>query len=144
MDALLSSPSGRERYQRRREGRSVSPSPIKRPLSTTSAPLSIPSDDDDDDDEDEETLQLKLQAIEAKLKLKKLQQAKAKKSSAGEAEQDQPKVPARPTTSDGTAAQVPTIKQRRYARPGASTAIANGRPKGTCCAQVSRKSHAGY
>ncbi|KAF2096965.1 hypothetical protein NA57DRAFT_40983 [Rhizodiscina lignyota] len=103
LQALLSSPSGRERYQRRREGRSVSPSPIKRPTSSSKlndAPLSLPSDEEDED-EDEETLQLKLKAIEAKLKLKKLQQAKAKQKNAV-VENDPFKEPARPATATET------------------------------------------
>lgn len=76
-EALLSSPSGRRKYEQRRERTSVSPSPSKR------RPLSREAPPSDDEEEDEETLQLKLQAIEAKLKLKKLQQAK-KAAAAGE------------------------------------------------------------
>ncbi|KAL6711235.1 hypothetical protein ACN47E_005766 [Coniothyrium glycines] len=69
-EALLSSPSGRRKYEQRRERSSVSPSPSKRRLQPSTLPP------DDDEEEDEETLQLQLQAIEAKLKLKKLQQAR--------------------------------------------------------------------
>jgi len=71
IEALLSSPSGRKRYERRRERESVSPSPIKR------RPVSRHTPHDDTEEEDEETLQLKLQAIEARLKLKAIQRRKA-------------------------------------------------------------------
>ncbi|CAO2648109.1 Nn.00g090310.m01.CDS01 [Neocucurbitaria sp. VM-36] len=72
VEALLSSPSGRRKYERQRERNSVSPSPSKRrPMSRGGIAAG-----DDDEDEDEETLQLKLQAIEARLKLKALQKAK--------------------------------------------------------------------
>ncbi|KAL5120711.1 hypothetical protein ACEQ8H_001460 [Pleosporales sp. CAS-2024a] len=70
VEALLSSPSGRCKYEQQRQRGSVSPSPSKQRLMSRDAPQ------DDDDDEDEETLQLKLQAIEAKLKLKALQRAR--------------------------------------------------------------------
>jgi minichromosome maintenance protein 10 len=67
-EALLSSPSGRRKFQQRRERDSVSPSPVKRrPVSRALF------DEAEDEEEDEETLQLKLAQIEARLKLKKLQ-----------------------------------------------------------------------
>ncbi|KAH7077515.1 hypothetical protein BKA63DRAFT_267211 [Paraphoma chrysanthemicola] len=81
-EALLSSPSGRRKYERQRERTSVSPSPSKRrPMSRGATQAS------DDEDEDEETLQLKLQAIEAKLKLKALQRAR-KAAEGDDAEKD--------------------------------------------------------
>ncbi|KAH9877145.1 hypothetical protein IAQ61_002508 [Plenodomus lingam] len=70
-EALLSSPSGRKKYESRRERGSVSPSPSKR------RPMSLHTTNDDTEEEDEETLQLKLQAIEARLKIKALQKKKA-------------------------------------------------------------------
>ncbi|KAK7519115.1 uncharacterized protein IWZ02DRAFT_241496 [Phyllosticta citriasiana] len=76
--ALMSSPSGRQKWQQRQlEQLSPSPSPAKRG-SRASQLLSDGVDAGDDEDEDEETLQLKLQAIEARLKLKKLQASKSK------------------------------------------------------------------
>ncbi|KAK8184487.1 hypothetical protein BC567DRAFT_206554 [Phyllosticta citribraziliensis] len=76
--ALMSSPSGRKKWQQRQlEQTSPSPSPAKRG-SRASQLLSDGVDIGDDEDEDEETLQLKLQAIEARLKLKKLQASKSK------------------------------------------------------------------
>ncbi|KAM0714369.1 hypothetical protein Q7P37_010156 [Cladosporium fusiforme] len=81
-EALMASPSGKKRWEdtRHRTGdRSPSPSPMKRPMSSSKAlqDVAMADDDDDDDDdeeaEDEETLQLKLQQIEMKLKLKRLQ-----------------------------------------------------------------------
>ncbi|KAK3724156.1 hypothetical protein LTR37_001280 [Vermiconidia calcicola] len=87
--ALLSSPSGRRKWQDRRNNRederSVSPSPIKRSLESSrklQAMSGADEEDEEGEDEDEETLQLKLQAIQAKLKLKKLRQ-KAKGDSNG-------------------------------------------------------------
>jgi minichromosome maintenance protein 10 len=84
--ALLSSPSGRRKYQQCRDHRERSLSPTKR--STTLPSLQRASrklfdnDEDmnevDDLEDDEETLHLKLAAIEAKLKLKKLQQNREK------------------------------------------------------------------
>ncbi|CAA9966363.1 zf-primase multi-domain protein [Pyrenophora teres f. maculata] len=77
VEALLSSPSARKKYERRRERNSISPSPSKRhPMSRGNTQL------DSDGDEDEETLQLKLQAIEAKLKLKALQRKRTTSSDA--------------------------------------------------------------
>ncbi|KAI9844743.1 MAG: hypothetical protein M1837_005276 [Sclerophora amabilis] len=95
-EALLSSPSGRDRLRRLQDRTSPSPSPsksaLKKTLSTPSLPqrqrkYHPPSEDDElsqeeDDGEDEETLQLKLQAIEARLKLKKLRQTRTKGGSA--------------------------------------------------------------
>jgi minichromosome maintenance protein 10 len=72
-EALLSSPSGRRKYQRQRDHSSVSPSPTKRRPMLQGQPN---IDNDDDDEEDEEMLQLKLQAIEARLKIKRLQKAR--------------------------------------------------------------------
>ena len=84
--ALLSSPSGRRKYQQYQDSRKRSPSPSK--YSTTFPNLQQRSRRLHDDDkvvgeehgleDDEETLQLKLAAIEAKLKLKKLQQDRVK------------------------------------------------------------------
>ncbi|RYP60426.1 hypothetical protein DL769_008129 [Monosporascus sp. CRB-8-3] len=88
-EALLGTPSGRERYRRMVERASPSPSPTKGARNsglsarTGNTEGNGIADDtmDLDDEEDEEILQLKLQAIQAKLKLKKLQSAKAKKAS---------------------------------------------------------------
>lgn len=79
--ALLSSPSGRRKYDAYKSGAS----PLKRSATTPSlvdrlraarSNNDYPPQDEgpmEDDEDDEETLQLKLAAIEAKLKLKKLQ-----------------------------------------------------------------------
>ncbi|KAF2712796.1 hypothetical protein K504DRAFT_427418 [Pleomassaria siparia CBS 279.74] len=99
-EALLSSPSGRRKFQQQRERNSVSPSPMKRrPISRVMPELSDEDDDDDDDDEDEETVQLKLQAINAKLKLKKLQKARQAVENAGN---DNSGVSSRPGTAAST------------------------------------------
>jgi minichromosome maintenance protein 10 len=85
--ALLSSPSGRRKYQDYQEHADIYTSPLKRTVTTpnlrrTSHRLFDKDEDIDredmEEDEDEETLQLKLAAIEAKLKLKKLQKSKAR------------------------------------------------------------------
>ncbi|KAL5338692.1 hypothetical protein BJX70DRAFT_365928 [Aspergillus crustosus] len=85
-EALLSSPSGRRRYEEMQRRRGNLASPLKHPATTPSFRskatqlLSDGLDDaeDDDPEEDEETLQLKLAAIEARLKLKQLQKNRGK------------------------------------------------------------------
>ena len=83
-EALLSSPTGRQKIRQYHDRTSPSPSPLKKSSSTAilghkrrklAPPESL---GEDDGEEDEETLQLKLAAIEAKLKLKRLQQKKNK------------------------------------------------------------------
>ncbi len=80
-EALLSSPSGRQKLRQYHDRTSPSPSPLKR-SSTTRISNQLQRDLGDqgpvegNDDEDEETLQLQLAAIEAKLKLKKLRERK--------------------------------------------------------------------
>ncbi|KAK5234096.1 hypothetical protein LTR47_004687 [Exophiala xenobiotica] len=99
--ALLSSPSGRKKYQDNESFRS----PMKRSATTPSLvdrlravrkghDLPMQEDDMQEDlEEDEETLQLKLAAIEAKLKLKRLQQNKARAGTTGDS--------SRPSSSHG-------------------------------------------
>ncbi|SMR47074.1 unnamed protein product [Zymoseptoria tritici ST99CH_3D1] len=77
--ALMSSPSGRRKWQdhqsRAAAERSPSPSPIRKSVRSSEALQRMAMDDEEEDDdaeEDEETLQLQLRAIQAKLKLKKL------------------------------------------------------------------------
>jgi len=82
--ALLSSPSGRKKWQDhqgRGEERSPSPSPRRKPLGSAKALRALldeageddgGGDEDEDEDEDVETLQLQMQMIQAKLKMKKL------------------------------------------------------------------------
>ncbi|KAF2167766.1 hypothetical protein M409DRAFT_65869 [Zasmidium cellare ATCC 36951] len=85
--ALLSSPSGRKRWQdhqSRAEQRSPSPSPMRKSMHSSQKLQELANmDDDDQEDEDEETLQLKLQEIQAKLRLKKLQAKERKAEGAG-------------------------------------------------------------
>jgi minichromosome maintenance protein 10 len=84
--ALLSSPSGRQKYQKIQEHADTYTSPPQTftmpNVQRTSQRLFEKQGDigpeDMEEDEDEETLQLKLAAIEAKLKLKKLQQSRAR------------------------------------------------------------------
>lgn len=82
-EALLSSPTGRQKIRQYHDRTSPSPSTLKKASSTPAfrriqRKASAESPIGDDDEEDEETLQLKLAAIEAKIKLKKLQQKKGK------------------------------------------------------------------
>ena len=83
-EALLSSPTGRQRIRQYQDRTSPSPSPLKKSSTTVTLgqfrrKLTPPDfSGEEDGEEDEETLQLKLAAIEAKLKLKRLQQRKNK------------------------------------------------------------------
>ena len=96
-EALLSSPSGRDRVRRAYDRTSPSPSPYKGQSSLRRAQIrqrnsvgvKLDREDDDDEEEDEETLQLKLQAIEAKLKLKRLQQQRPAKGDSAPSPSDQ-------------------------------------------------------
>lgn len=94
-EALLSSPSGRNRVRHFHNRTSPTPSPLKKSATTPNlrhlqrkplAPAAL-----EEDEEDEETLQLRLDAIEARLRLKKLQQKKAKAvSAASDVENEKP------------------------------------------------------
>ncbi|KAF2660551.1 hypothetical protein K491DRAFT_589003 [Lophiostoma macrostomum CBS 122681] len=96
-EALLSSPSGRRKYERQRERNSVSPSPSKhRPVSRGLLDL---QENSDDEDEDEETLQLELARIEARLKLKKLQKARKAHEASDDGDNDSTRASSRPGTS---------------------------------------------
>ncbi|OJJ51490.1 hypothetical protein ASPZODRAFT_127567, partial [Penicilliopsis zonata CBS 506.65] len=88
-EALLSSPSGRRRFQEMQARRGQLGSPLKR--SSTAPNFRAQTEqvlgdgvdqnregDEEDEDEDEETLKLKLAAIEARLKLKQLQKSRAR------------------------------------------------------------------
>ncbi|KAI9762144.1 MAG: hypothetical protein M4579_000624 [Chaenotheca gracillima] len=120
-EALLSSPSGRDRLRRLRERGSPTPSPKKvtlRGSPSSSAfqrrlEVSKGSDgmDEADDVEDEETLQLQLQAIEARLKLKRLQQAKGKP--AGTVASDDQQRLARETSTSPTRSRSTTSQNSR-------------------------------
>ena len=83
-EALLSSPTGRQKAQSRHERASPSPSPLKRSKNLSHiAPLQRKLSynevgEEEEEEEDEETLQLRLEALEAKLKLRKLQAKKVK------------------------------------------------------------------
>ncbi|KAK0640945.1 hypothetical protein B0T16DRAFT_204783 [Cercophora newfieldiana] len=108
-EALLGTPSGRDRLRRLAERTSPSPSPSKlrtsRSVSALDSKYSLedqPDEDAEDDDEDEEILKLQLQAIEAKLKLKKLKAAKAQKKAAASASEEGPNG-LRPVSAPGDA-----------------------------------------
>ncbi|MCJ1410149.1 hypothetical protein MMC19_004234 [Ptychographa xylographoides] len=101
-EALLSSPSGRQRVQSRCRDGSPSPSPFKESkqapdVSSIQRKLEYADRDIEDEEEDEETLQLRLEALEAKLKLKRLQARKAKHAN-DESEVPNPKDYDRPPT----------------------------------------------
>ncbi|PLB52996.1 hypothetical protein P170DRAFT_472876 [Aspergillus steynii IBT 23096] len=87
-EALLSSPSGRRKFQEMQRRGEVFGSPLKH--SSTTPNLRSKTErlledgvEDLDEDEDEETLQLKLAAIQARLKLKQLQKSRGKSSTPG-------------------------------------------------------------
>ncbi len=99
--ALLSSPSGRKKYQAKDSSHSLmkrsptTPSLVDR-LRAVRKGHDLPMQENDlqeDLEEDEETLQLKLAAIEAKLKLKRLQQNKTRAGTTGDS--------SRPSSSHG-------------------------------------------
>ena len=80
-EALLSSPTGRQKVRQYHDRTSPSPSPLRKSSALKTAQfLKLNRADQagvgSDEDEDEETLQLQLAAIEAKLKLKKLREKK--------------------------------------------------------------------
>ncbi|KAL6718953.1 hypothetical protein ACLMJK_003188 [Lecanora helva] len=80
-EALLSSPTGRQRVRQYSDRTSPSPSPLKKSIATQNADTFRTDgrhkvQTGSDEEEDEETLQLQLAAIEAKLKLKKLREKK--------------------------------------------------------------------
>ncbi|KAK0707485.1 hypothetical protein B0H67DRAFT_602802 [Lasiosphaeris hirsuta] len=115
-EALLGTPSGRERLRRLAERQSPSPSPSKLRTARSTSELGAkfggnlggqPDDDDgEDEDDDEETLQLKLQAIEARLKLKKLKAAKAQKRAAASSLDPGAGNGQRPVSAPGDAAEM--------------------------------------
>ncbi|KAK7415282.1 hypothetical protein QQX98_006031 [Neonectria punicea] len=82
LEAMVSTPGGRERYRKLLDQTSPSPSPRRgtRTLPTMNLLQEIDLGEDGEEDEDEETLQLKLQEIQARLRLKKLKSAKSKKA----------------------------------------------------------------
>ncbi|KAK8214049.1 hypothetical protein IWZ01DRAFT_224306 [Phyllosticta capitalensis] len=152
--ALMSSPSGRKKWEQRQlESASASHSPAKRG-SRASQLLSDGVDMGDDEEEDEETLQLKLQAIEARLKLKKLQASKSKQSASPQTEDQRygmfspssrarrgnATVPA-PSTRTESTVQVPLspTPDRRAAPNAVSPAKALGIDKGLRAQDVSLK-----
>lgn len=151
-EALLSSPSGRRKYERQRERNSVSPSPIKR------RPASQALLEDGEEDDDEETLQLKLAQIEARLKLKKLQKARQEKEQASEnGDNDSTRASSRPNTAASlrraelprpqSAVQVPVspVRNRREPEEQKSPArVLLGIDKGLRAQDVSLKRAASF
>ncbi|KAF2178829.1 hypothetical protein K469DRAFT_731431 [Zopfia rhizophila CBS 207.26] len=147
-EALLSSPSGRRKYERQRERDSVSPSPSKRrPMSRGQL---------EDEEEDEETLELQLKAIEARLKLKRLQQVKARQATE-DGDNNSIQTSSRPGTAAGSrrpelprpqsAVQVPVspVKNRRAPEEHKSPArVLLGIDKGLRAQDVSLKRAASY
>lgn len=104
--ALLSSPSGRKKWQDYKsrndeEERSPSPSPGRNNVRSSQMLRDLAGGDDDeedeDEDEDEETLQLKLAEIQAKLRLKKLQRSGSTKSNSNGLRKNEDSM--RPSTS---------------------------------------------
>ncbi|CAK1359912.1 unnamed protein product [Cercospora beticola] len=98
--ALLSSPSGRQKWQdyksRNDDERSPSPSPGRNNVRSSKMlqDLAGGDDEDEDEDEDEETLQLKLAEIQAKLRLKKLQRSSSKRNADADRSEGSSSMPA--------------------------------------------------
>ncbi|KKK24472.1 hypothetical protein AOCH_006002 [Aspergillus ochraceoroseus] len=111
-DALLSSPSGRRKYEEMQRRRENLGSPLKHSTTTpdlrTKAAqlLSDGLDDTEDDDEDEETLHLKLAAIEARLKLKQLQRNRGKAGTGRPDRHEGGDAPSRPASSGGFSSRI--------------------------------------
>lgn len=103
-DALLSSPSGRKKYQEMLRRRENMGSPLKRFESTPNfggkaGQLLSDGVDGHEDEEDEETLQLKLAAIEARLKLKQLQKSRGRPGTSDSALEDGDTTHSRPSSA---------------------------------------------
>ncbi|KAA8646147.1 hypothetical protein EYZ11_001546 [Aspergillus tanneri] len=104
-EALLSSPSGRKKYQKMLQRRAENlGSPLKHStptpnLRTKTQRLLDDGMDELDEDEDEETLHLKLEAIKAQLRLKQLQKSRGKSSTAGSGTHEVDKTFSRPTSA---------------------------------------------
>ncbi|KAJ0424123.1 hypothetical protein BJY00DRAFT_12777 [Aspergillus carlsbadensis] len=85
-EALLSSPSGRRKYEEMQRRQTNLVSPLKHSATTADFRMKatrllsdgLDEGGDTEEDDDEETLQLKLAAIEARLKLKQLQKNRGK------------------------------------------------------------------
>ncbi|RAL63768.1 hypothetical protein DID88_003413 [Monilinia fructigena] len=109
-EALLSTPSGRDRLRRFATGFSPTASPTRRPTSSQFSHatgrdrmkadmyMEEMGNDGVDDEDDEETLQLKLQEIQARLRLKKLQK-KNKQGSDSDGEKNETIENRRPASS---------------------------------------------
>ncbi|KAE8328716.1 hypothetical protein BDV39DRAFT_173158 [Aspergillus sergii] len=123
-EALLSSPSGRKKYEEMQRRRENFGSPLKR--STTTPDLRTRSEqlledglEDEDEDDDEETLKLKLAAIEARLKLKQLQKNRGRPGTSGSDTHDRDGALSRPgsavSASSRTQDNIPRMKGAREA-----------------------------
>ncbi|KAF2464719.1 uncharacterized protein BDR25DRAFT_346527 [Lindgomyces ingoldianus] len=146
-EALLSSPSGRRKYERERQRNSVSPSPVKRRPASRGQP---------EDDEDEEELELQLQAIQARLKLKQLRRERARQA-AEDDDNDSTRAVSRPNTAAGlrrvelprphSAIQVPVSPTRNRRAPDEQKSPARvllGIDKGLRAQDVSLKRAASF
>ena len=141
--ALLSSPSGRKKYEAYQNGAS----PTKRSATTPSlvdrlraarSNIDYPLEDaSHEEEEDEETLQLELAAIEAKLKLKKLQKDKARATTPAR-ESARPGSANGPHTSQVEVKASPT-KRTQTVLPKSPSRVLLGIDKGVRGADISLK-----
>ena len=124
--ALLSSPSGRKKWQDARNKateRSPSPSPSRKSVTSSQALRDLAAGvsgeedetDHEDGNEDEEVLKLQLQQIEARLKLKQLQNSKKRGKDAGDKENKSGQATPAPATFLGrpSGANEPTARPRQ-------------------------------
>lgn len=142
--ALLSSPSGRKKYEILRTSpnkrTTTTPGLLDRLRAARNADTSTTLDDaDQDGEEDEEILQLKLAAIEAKLKLKRLQQSK-KTATPSQPSSRQPSSPDPEIEKRRTAVEVALSPVRRTLQPSlpkSPSRVLLGIDKGIRAADVS-------
>ncbi|KIV95247.1 hypothetical protein PV10_02922 [Exophiala mesophila] len=140
--ALLSSPSGRKKYEilqtSPNKRKTNTPGLLDRLRAARNVDTSTTLDDVEDVEEDEEILQLKLEAIEARLKLKKLQQSK-KTATPSRTSSRQPSSPD-PETQRHTGVEVAVSPVRRALQPSlpkSPSRVILGIDKGLRAADVS-------
>ncbi|EXJ57613.1 hypothetical protein A1O7_07962 [Cladophialophora yegresii CBS 114405] len=142
--ALLSSPSGRRKYEAYKNGMSpmqrsaTTPSLVDRLRAARSNNDFPPQHDSPEDEEDEETLQLKLAAIEAKLKLKKLQKDKARTATPGR-DSSRPSSAHRPPAPPQVEVRASPNKRIQATLPKSPSRVLLGIDKGIRGADISLK-----
>ncbi|KAL2854385.1 hypothetical protein BJY01DRAFT_37143 [Aspergillus pseudoustus] len=130
-EALLSSPSGRRKYEEMQRRRANLVSPLKHSATTpdfrTKAAQLLSDGLDggggDGEDDDEETLQLKLAAIEARLKLKQLQKNRRKAGTPNQDRHDGSNALSRPASAVSFSSRIQESPLRNKASGESSDVI---------------------